>query len=87
MPESTGNSLNISFEPLFKTYSSKEVIGCLCRIKDLNTTIGYKDGKFWGSIRKGGVTTHLNPNKLDKVIKVHKLDKLMPLEFERFSQK
>lgn len=78
---------NLSFEPLYKSYSDKEVIGSLCHISDPKMTIGYKDGKYWGSSRNGGITTPIDEKRLANIIKTYKLDVLLPSEFESYSQK
>lgn len=78
---------NLSFEPLYKSYSDKEVIGSLCHVSDPKMTIGYKNGKFWGSARNGGITTPIEEKRLLNIVKLYKLDVLMPSEYERFSQK
>lgn len=78
---------NITFEPLYKSYSDKEVVGSLCHISDPKMTIGYKDGRFWGSARNGGITTPIDEKRLATIIKIHKLDVLLPSEFESYSQK
>lgn len=78
---------DLKFEPLYKSYSDKEVIGSLCHISNHKITIGYKNGKFWGSVRNGGISTPIEEKRLFKIVKLYKLDVLMPSEYERFSQK
>lgn len=50
-------------------------------------TIGYKDGRYWGSARNGGITTPIDEKRLATIIEDYKLDVLLPSEFESYSQK
>lgn len=75
------------FEPLYKSYSNKEVIGSLCHISKPKMTIGYKNNHFWGSARNGGITTPIEDKQLHKIVKEYGLDISLPKKYNDFSQK